>query len=207
MGADDLVTDRAGVARIFSVTLNHVNKLRARGMPRLAHGQYSIPAVVQWRLEQLTNRAALDADEMPAAVEARTRLIDAQTQHKHIEIRRLEAELLPADEVRNNVLGLCQVLVTTLEGLPSRAAQDLAGATTTAQAVALLREHCHDARVELEHRIADMAGDLSPGGAAGPSAADPNGGAVGGRGADRTAGVAEAGPLADGSHTLLSADS
>ena len=197
MSADDLVTDRAGVARIFAVTLNHVNKLRARGMPRLAHGQYSIPAVVQWRLEQLTNRAALDADEMPAAVEARTRLINAQEIHKRIEIRRLESELLPADEVRANVLELCQVLVTTLEGLPTRAAQDMAAAVTVAGAVASLHEHCHDARVELEHRIHAMAGDMESGGAFGETAADPNGGAVGGRGADRTSGESEAGPMAD----------
>tara|TARA_R110000803_G_scaffold107227_3_gene175392 strand:- start:5708 stop:6247 length:540 start_codon:yes stop_codon:yes gene_type:complete len=179
MSADDLVTDRAGVARIFAVTLNHVNKLRARGMPRLAHGQYSIPAVVQWRLEQLTNRAALDADEMPQAVEARTRLINAQEIHKRIEIRRLESELLPADEVRTNILGLCQVLVTALEGLPSRAAQDLASAATTAEAVQLLREHCHDARVELESRIAGMAGDMVAGGADDETTADQERGAMG----------------------------
>lgn len=197
MSADDLVTDRAGVARIFAVTLNHVNKLRARGMPRLAHGQYSIPAVVQWRLEQLTNRAALDADEMPAAVEARTRLINAQEQHKRIEIRRLESELLPADEVRANVLELCQVLVTTLEGLPTRAAQDMAAADTVAGAVASLHEHCHDARVELEHRITAMAGDMESGGALGQTTTDPHGGAMGGCGADRTAGESEAGALED----------
>jgi len=195
--SDDLVTDRAGVARIFAVTLNHVNKLRARGMPRLAHGQYSIPAVVQWRMEQLTNRAALDADEMPAAVEARTRLINAQEHHKRIEIRRMEAELLPADEVRENVLALCQVLVTTLEGLPSRAAQDMAAAATVAEAVGLLHEHCHDARVELERRIAAMAGDLETGGALGEAATDPFGGGLGGCGADRAAGESAPGPLAD----------
>lgn len=193
--ADDLVTDRAGVARIFAVTLNHVNKLRARGMPRLAHGQYSIPAVVQWRLEQLTNRAALDADEMPAAVEARTRLINAQEVHKRLEIRRMEAELLPADEVRANVLALCQVLVTTLEGLPPRAAQDMAAAATVAEAVAALHEHCHDARLELEQRIAAMDSDIQASGAFGETATDTNGGAVGGRGADRTTGEPETGAV------------
>ena len=178
--SDDLVTDRAGVARIFAVTLNHVNKLRARGMPRLAHGQYSIPAVVQWRMESLINRAALDADEMPAAVEARTRLITAQEVHKRIEIRRLESELLPADEVRSNILGLCQVLVTTLEGLPSRAAQDLARAVTTAEAVSLLHEHCHDARIELEQQITRMAGDMESGGALDETATDSIRGGLGG---------------------------
>lgn len=178
--ADDLVTDRAGVARIFAVSLNHVNKLRARGMPRLAHGQYSIPAVVQWRLEQLSNRAALDADELPAVVEARTRLITTQERYKNLELRQLEKELIPAAEVRETVLELCQVLVTTLEGLPSRAAQDMAIASTVAQAVAKLNEHCHDARVELEHRIASMGSDLESGATVSETATDPQCGDVGG---------------------------
>jgi len=201
---DDLVTDRAGVARIFAVSINHVNKLRSRGMPRLAHGKYSIPAIVQWRLEQMENRAALDADEMPAAVEARTRLINAQEVHKRIEIRRLESELLPADEVRANVLDLCQVLVTTLEGLPTRAAQDMATAGTVAEAVSKLHEHCHDARVELEHRIAGMAGDMESGGAPGEAPADTLSGGVGGRGTDRAAGKPAAGPVENELYPVLS---
>jgi len=178
--SDDLVTDRAGMARVFAVSLNHINKLRARGMPRLAHGQYSIPACVQWRFEQLTNRAALDADEMPAAVEARTKLITAQEHHKRLEIKKMEGELLPADEVRENVLELCQVLVTTLEGLPSRAAHDMASAVTVAEATAKLHEHCHDARIELEQRLATMAGDLELGAAPGETTTDPQRGSVGG---------------------------
>ena len=176
MNADDLITDRAGVARIFAVTLNHVNKLRARGMPRRAHGQYSIPEVVQWRLEHVSNRAAIEADEMPAAVEARTRLTNAQEQLKRIEIRRAESELLPADEVKQNLLGLCQVLVTALEGLPSRAAQDMAAAQTVSAAASGLQKHCHDARIELEHRIETMAGNMEPGGAPGEAATDQDGG-------------------------------
>lgn len=191
-----MVTDRAGVARIFACTLNHVNKLRAKGMPRLAHGRYSIPAVVQWRFEQLTNRAALDVDELPQAVEARTALIRAQEEHKRIEIRRLEAELVPAEEVQAGMLELAQLLVTTLEGLPTRAAQELAAAGTTAQAVAVMREHCHDARVELEHRIRALAGDVETDGAPGETAAASKRGAVGERRADRTAGESEAGALA-----------
>lgn len=148
-------------------------------MPRLAHGRYSIPAVVQWRLEQLTNRAALDADEMPQAVEARTRLINAQEMHKRIEIRRMEAELLPADDVQSNVLALCQVLVTALEGLPTRAGPDMPAITTTAQAVSALHEHCHDARLELEKQITAMAADWEVGGAPGEAAADTIGGELG----------------------------
>jgi len=179
---DDLITDRAGVARIFSVTLNHVNKLRARGMPRLAHGQYSIPAVVQWRLEQMINKASLDVDEMPAAVEARTALIKAQETHKRIEIRRLESELIPVDEVRNEVLGLVQLLVTTLEGLPARAGAELAAIQTTAEAVSALHGHCHDARVELSEKITAMADALEAEWSSSSAAADPHSGGMGGCG-------------------------
>jgi len=181
VNADDLVTDRAGISRVFACTLNHVNKLRAKGMPRLAHGRYSIPACVQWRLEQITNREALDVDEMPAAVEARTSLVRAQERHKTIEIQRLERELIPSEEVRENLLALAQVLVTTLEGLPTRAAQELAAAATTAEAVGALREHCHDARIELERQILTMAGDVPADGAPGATATDTLGGGVGGR--------------------------
>ena len=137
----------------------------------MAHGRYSIPDVVQWRLEQLTNRQALDVDELPQAVEARTALIRAQEEHKRIEIRRLEGELVDAEEVQQQMLELAQLLVTTLEGLPTRAAQELAAAATPAEAVAVMREHCHDARVELEQRLIALAGDVPADGAPGPAAA------------------------------------
>ena len=196
-GTDPLVTDRAGVARIFACSLNHVNKMRAKGMPRMSHGTYSIPAVVQWKLEDVTNRGALDADELPQIIEARTALLMAQEVHKRIEIRRLEGELLDAEDVRANMMELCQLLVTTLEGLPSRAAQDLAGAATPAEAVAKLREHCHDVRIELEQRLAALAGAVAPAEPAGETATAAQRGTVGGRGADRATGEPAAGALAD----------
>jgi phage terminase Nu1 subunit (DNA packaging protein) len=191
-----LVTDRAGVAAIFACTINNVNKLRSKGMPRMAHGRYSIPAVVQWRIEQLTNRAALDLDELPAAVEARTRLINAQEIHKRIEIRRLEEELIPADEVQTNMMELAQILITALEGLPTRAAQDLAKTTNAAEAVAVMREHTHDARVALETRIRALAEHSEPDCAPGAAAAAEERSGMGGCGTDRTTGESAPGALA-----------
>lgn len=182
-------TDRTGVARIFGLReLNTVNKWRARGMPRVTHGVYSIPDVVQWRLEEIQSKSALDVDDMPAIVEARTQLLRAQEQHKRLEIARLEGSLLEAEEVRQTLLTLCQHLVTALEGLPTRVAQEAASARTEAEVAHIIREHCADARRELARQIKALGDDVRSGIAPGDATAPEDGGAVGGRGAARAAG-------------------
>lgn len=191
-------TDRTGVARIFGLReLNTVNKWRARGMPRVTHGVYSIPDVVQWRIEEIQSKGALDVDDMPAIVEARTQLLRAQEQHKRLEIARLEGALLEADEVRQTVLTLCQHLVTALEGLPTRAAQQAASATTEAEVAHILREHCADARRDLARQIKTLAQDIPDRFASSDAAPAEDGGAMGGRGAEGATGEPAAGALVE----------
>lgn len=191
----DFVTDRAGMAQIFGCSINHINKLVTRGLPRRSRGQYSIPECVQWAIADATTRSGIDPDELPAVVEARTRLYVAQERHKRLETRRLEGELIEHDEVRSSLLSLAHVLVGSLEGLPVRLAQDFANARTTAEAAAILREHCVAARQELAKRVAALGAPMESDGEVNRAAADQERGGVGGRRARRAAGESAPGPV------------
>lgn len=184
----ELVTDRGGMARIFGCSVNHINKLVTRGLPRKARGQYDIPACVQWMISDTTSKSGIDPEELPAVVEARTRLYVAQEAHKVLETRRLAGELVEAEEVRANMLELAQLLVSALEGLPVRAAAAAAATRTTAEAAATLREECSAARDELATRIAALAEPVPAGEPPGDTATDQKRGRVGGRRARGTAG-------------------
>jgi len=184
----DLVTDRSGMARIFGCSVNHINKLVTRGLPRKARGQYDIAACVQWMISDTTSRSGIDPDELPAVVEARTRLYVAQEAHKVLETRRLAGELLEAEDVRARMLDLAQLLVSALEGLPVRAAAAAAATRTTAEAAATLREECSAARSELATRIVALGGSLQADRPTGNAATEPERGRMGRRGTSRATG-------------------
>jgi len=193
--ATQLVTDRGGLARIFGCSVNHINKLVTRGLPRKARGLYDIPACVQWMISDTTSKSGIDPDELPAVVEARTRLYVAQEAHKVLETRRMAGELLEVDDVRANMLELAQLLVSALEGLPVRAAAAAAATRTTAEAAATLREECSAARDELATRIASLAGPVPAVEPTGDTAADPQRRRVGGRRARGASGEPAPGPV------------
>lgn len=154
--ATEFLTDRVGMAHVLGCSVNHINKLAAKGMPRRSRGQYSIPECVQWMLSDVTTRSRVDPDELPAVVEARTRLYVAQEQRTRLETRRLAGELLEADDVLNRMMQLASVLVTGLEGLPTRAAEELAHLGTAAEISAKLREYCNATRNEIARECASL---------------------------------------------------
>lgn len=195
--ATEFTTDRTGIAYVIGCSVNHVNKLVAKGMPRARRGQYDIAQVVQWLLSDATSRAGVDPDELPAVVEARTRLYVAQEEHKRLETRRLAGEVIDAEEVRSEMMALAQILVSALEGVPMRAAQDLIGVHSAAEAAATLREHCSAARNELAAQLASLAEPVPADEPIGAAAADPQRGTMGRRRANGATRKPTAGPVAE----------
>lgn len=196
--ATEFVTDRTGMAYVLGCSVNHVNKLVSRGLPRQSRGQYSVPEAVQWFISDLTSRGHVDPDEMPAVVKARTDLYVAQEAHKRLETRRMAGELVDVGEVQTALLKLAQVLIAGLEGLPMRAAQEMAGVATTPEAAAVLRGHCNAIRNQIADELAALAAPLESGAQDRDAAARSDSVRVGRRGAANGTGrVSAPGPVAD----------
>ncbi len=192
----ELTVDRAAVAAVLGCSENHINKLVSRGMPRAARGRYHLPDCVQWVVRDLTNRGAIDPDEVPAIVEARRQLYEAQTRHKTLESERLAGELLDAQDVRQAFTTLAQSLVSHLEGLPTRAARAAAAAATVGEVVTVLRGECNELREQLADHCQALEREFLGGGPGAAPSADAHGGAVGRRGENGAAREPAPGPVA-----------
>ena len=136
-------------------------RLRRAGMPREARGEYRLDLVIPWLSAYWQGRAGLgDEEEAPVTVEnARRLLLIQQAKRTEIEVKTLQGDLIPVEEVHHALQEVATITRGGLEALPVRAAAALPGLTPDAIERELDAE-CRYILEQIGERVEAFAVDL-----------------------------------------------
>jgi len=162
------------LARVLGVSRKWIyNLTEQRGLPR--HGRlYDVAECVQWYIASITERAN---DEPEDIMEARRRLYMAQTTKTKFEGERLRGRLVDLDEAESLLLKVASVVAAQLDAVAPRIAQLVAAESDQRTVQTLL----FDEHRAIRESVADAIVEFSPPGRLDhPTAAETDGGPVGG---------------------------
>lgn len=161
------------LARVLGVSRKWVYNLTERGMPRQGR-LYDVAECVQWYLASITERANEEPEDI---MEARKRLYIAQTTKTKLEGERLRGRLVDLQEAESLLLKVASVVASQLDAVAPRVAQLVAHETDQRTVQTIL----FDEHRAIRQSVADAIMEFSPPGSLNhPSAAEENGGPVGG---------------------------
>jgi phage terminase Nu1 subunit (DNA packaging protein) len=122
-GAQKHVVSTAELCDLFDVSKVAVHHWRKAGMPAMSRDRYDLGQVIRWwraRYDERRPGKELEDDD------ERRALIIAQTRKYEVETARLEAVLIPRDEVMHMMSTLAALVASTMEGAPARLAAEMA---------------------------------------------------------------------------------
>lgn len=149
--ADELLNTEQ-MAALLDMSPQRLRELTRRGVvPKAGHGRYlaaeAVPAYCRHIREMAAGRAA-DGEGLDL-VEERAKLARAQRVKTELDIATTRRALVPAREAEEQGRALARIIVTALDNLPDRLADELAGTTDPHTVERLLR-------AETENLIQDI---------------------------------------------------
>ena len=142
--ADPYRMSGAGVARLFGVSWQAVRKWLDYGCPRNGDGTFSLPAVIQWRLDRAEGAESRSSEHCPHTIRWRA----ARADLKEIDLAERRGQLVSAAAVEAKWGRLLTVLKQRLLGLPPALAPRVA-LSDSARAAALLDEGIREVLVDI----------------------------------------------------------
>jgi phage terminase Nu1 subunit (DNA packaging protein) len=146
--------NKGELARAFGVSTTAIDNWLSRGCPFEAAPdrpgkayRFSLPAVVQWRTERLTETAATAGD--CDLNEAKRRRAVAEAELAEIDLAERRRDLLPRSDVDAAVIGAFARVRARLLAVPTKVAAEAAATTEPATVERLLDSAVHEALAEL----------------------------------------------------------
>ena len=154
---------RKALIHLLGISEAHFHKLKAAGVfQSLDRGVYDLKgAVAAWARYHADGRSGSDM------VEEKRRLIIAQRKQIELRTRTEERELVPVADVQATFNAVMVLVGSQLDGLPGRAAGEVAGLEDPAAVRALLFDETRRIRDAAAHKLetwADGQGGRSPAG-------------------------------------------
>lgn len=170
------------IARLFGVSERRVQQLAKDGIiPKAEKGKYELVGCVRGYIAFLQERA-FGKDVMTIdAHQERARLLKAQADKTELEVRVMNRDLIPVEEVRAYWAGMAVACRARLMGFPTRGAHIATGLKEFHEVENALRELVHEALNELSLYDPEQSSGINTrGGEAVSTATVINGQPVGG---------------------------
>lgn len=161
------------LARIFGVSRRWIYTLRQKGLP-MEGKLFDVATCVQWQLDQVTEKAAGEPDDI---LEARKRLLIAQTKKCNMEVANLRGTLVRRDEAEGLLMKIASIVASQLDAIGPRLAAQVSAMTDQKEIQVLLFDEYRNVRESIAQAIMELP---EPGGGRDPSAAEADGGGMGG---------------------------
>ena len=176
----------ATLAKLFNLTERRVQQMARDGIiPKPEKGRYDLIACVQGYIKYLQDRATGRGDIEPQDTYIeRARLLKAQADKTELEVKAMNGKLMATEQVELLWAGLVTSFRARMLALPVRCAHLLLNLKTYPEIEGCLREHVHEALIELsrydpeQHRRIDLEESGEPDGAAAEPQDQPVGGSL-----------------------------
>lgn len=120
-GTEDLI-DTKTLAQILNLSTRRVQQLALDGLPKVGDGQYPFLKSVHWYIEYLRNIAETNTSE---GIDQKEKLLRLKTEREELEVKQLRSELLDAEDTRQALMAILNVMKSVFMGLPGRLSQEL----------------------------------------------------------------------------------
>jgi phage terminase Nu1 subunit (DNA packaging protein) len=155
----------ATLAKLFQLTERRVQQLAKDGIiPKAEKGRYDLAGSVRGYIRYLQERAAgrLDGSyqETTDLLQERKRLIKAQADKTESEHQKLRGELIPFTLVEETLNEVAVLFASSVDALPGRLANELAGLSDPALIKTRLFEECRRLRLTTSERLSRWAATL-----------------------------------------------
>ena len=140
----------ATIAKLLDLSPRRIQQLVTEGViPRAERGRYALVPAVRGYINFLRERA-VNADVGSDDIgRHRARKLKAEADQLEMKSAQMRGELLPRGEVHHAVTGTLALVRSRILALPSTLAPLMAAEMTPAEALAPIKEACHDALDEL----------------------------------------------------------
>lgn len=145
---------RDELAHAFNIGGPMINKLVRQGMPKLSHGKYDLIECTRWYVELWRKKSSGGEKDIG---EERKALIVAQTERTNLENARLRGEQILAPRVERALNEVAVIVATQLDGLPARAAAEVAALNDVAEVQRVLLNECRSIRQSIADAVATFA--------------------------------------------------
>ncbi|MEQ1788823.1 MAG: hypothetical protein ABL857_00115 [Rickettsiales bacterium] len=151
----------AALARLFNLTERRVQQLAHDGIiPKASKGRYDLIPAVQGYVKYLQNRSSGRGDIEPQDTYIeRARLLRAQADKTELEVKSMNGELIPAEQVEHLWSGLVAAFRSRMLALPVRCAQMVMSFKNYTEIESCLRAQVYEALNELSRYEAEQ-GDI-----------------------------------------------
>lgn len=171
------------LARLFNLTERRIQQMARDGViPKPEKGKYDLINCTRAYIKYLQERAAGRDIEPQDAYLERARLLKAQADKTELEVKSLNGEVLPTEQVELLWSGLVASFRAKMLSLPVRCALRVMNLKTYPEVEGCLREHVHEALTELSRYDPEQHSPVDPeeSGALGSATAQLEGEPVGG---------------------------
>ena len=173
----------ATLARLFNLTERRIQQMARDGIiPKPETGKYDLIGCTRAYIKYLQERATGRDIEPQDAYLERARLLKAQADKIELEVKSMNGEVVPSDQVELLWSGLVASFRLRMLAMPSRCALRVMNLKTYPEVEQCLKEHVYEALIELSrydpehHSPIDIEEGSEPSG----TAAEPEGEPVGG---------------------------
>lgn len=173
------------LANTFNLTPRRIQQLVAEGtIPKADKGKYNLQECSHGYVTFLQNREADNEDETHDAAVERARLLKAQADKTELEVKAMNGEMVPAEQVEMLWSSLVAAFRARMLALPIRLAHRVMSLKTYPEVEGCLREHVYEALDELSRNDPEQYSIIAseesgePGGTAAEPEDQPVGGSV-----------------------------
>jgi phage terminase Nu1 subunit (DNA packaging protein) len=154
MEAVTQLADVGTVARELNLTERRINQLVRDGLPRHSRGQYPLAECFRWYVRYLQTclerKAIVSPDGERGYAAARLRREVAEAGIKEIELARERGHMVAVEDVEKAMSDLILSTKARVLGVSARAAGELAGLGSRAEAQTVLDRHLREALKQME---------------------------------------------------------
>ncbi|MFM9889606.1 MAG: hypothetical protein ACKVOE_03030 [Rickettsiales bacterium] len=175
----------AMLARLFNLTERRLQQMAREGIiPKPEKGKYDLIGCTRAYIKYLQERATGRDIEPQDAYLERARLLKAQADKVELEVKNLNGEVVPSEQVELLWSGLVASFRLRMLAMPVRCALRVMNLKTYAEVEGCLREHVHEALNELSrydpehHSPIDIEEGSEPSGSTAEPVDQPVGGSV-----------------------------
>ena len=129
--------------RITGATKQTVGRWVDLGMPKIEHGKYSLFQALAWAFAHSKGIHNKDDAERSKKEEAELRLLEAKAEIEEEKLAKIKGELIPIDEVEENLIKIAVVMSSKLRAIPAPIAKRCEGRTAP-EIEKLLKKKIHD---------------------------------------------------------------
>lgn len=175
----------ASLARLFNLTERRLQQMAREGIiPKPEKGKYDLIGCTRAYIKYLQERATGRDIEPQDAYLERARLLKAQADKTELEVKNLNGEVVPSEQVELLWSGLVASFRLRMLAMPVRCALRVMNLKTYAEVEGCLREHVHEALNELsrydpeQHSPIDLEESGEPSGSTAEPEDQPMGGPI-----------------------------